>query len=293
MPVPSEKAPFGSYPGSTVEVITTEISADGGPDYPRLLVPVELNLTPYEVRGGEKRYFDVQRPLRKIANVAPVFVLQLVREPSRTWRWPLEFSLDIYRINRLEQERSGSDVNFDLRLTFLICEYTPTPIQGQEIRGRESFDRVYTQNYFTIYESRWVKEILPRLAHLEYFIMEIPKGKMPEDQKVVQDAWGLLKEAEAALDKWNTVTLFEKCRSISKTLDNAIEKSSLPPFTKEKWNRALKAFAYFASLGVHGEMPVLSEQYRGGEIRRPDAEFLLFTTRFLLKYAGEILTGNC
>ncbi|MGB9881070.1 MAG: hypothetical protein ACPLRM_09940 [Anaerolineae bacterium] len=304
-----EEDRLGSYSECSVRIKTSGIHAQGGPEYPLLFIPVELRLAPITVLGGHSRCFDIlcvtatldfkppSASAWRVADAVPRFHVEEVRRDITTW-YNLEFPLDIYRIKKLERERSGRDVNLSLRLEFFICEYTRTflPVGDQqvEIRVGEGFVRQVSQIDFTIPKSDWVEKILPQLAHFEYFLIEIPKVKSPEGSAIFQRAWELLGQAEEAFNRWDAASVFANCREIGRLLNGEITEHGVSGFlVKERWGRAYNNFYYLASLPLHKEeIASRSGQYALEEVRvaRADAEYLLYVTRFLLKFASELLS---
>jgi hypothetical protein len=140
----------------------------------------------------------------------------------------------------------------------------------------------------TISSSDWIYDYAPKLGLGEYFVVEIPKGRM-----VIQDAWSYIEKAEECFRRWDSKGVYAYCREAGKLLNNEIEKK----FGKnsfiynERWGWSYAKFEHLASLDLHIEDIKRSQKYQEEEIKvgRSDAEHLLIITKALIKYAEELL----
>ncbi len=286
--------------GNKIRVEPTEIRAEGGPEYPRLIVFAKLDLNP--IRGwqaGEQHFvilnfqcgLFLQGHQFKIADAISNFAPSKVLSSNTSSSYNIEFPLDLYRIVKIEEKRRG-DLRLRLDLRFLIGLYEPLVVQsGEKQRPTDfltEFESPSTQINLEVPKSHWVEKVLPSLGYLEYFLVEIPKGK-----KVIQDAWNYLEKAESAFTRWETKAVFANCREMGVLLDKTIKgKFGETDFTfAERWSRAYKQFNHFASMDLHLEDIKKSTKYTPTDVKvnKPDAEHLLFITKSLLKYAEELL----
>jgi hypothetical protein len=139
-----------------------------------------------------------------------------------------------------------------------------------------------------ISSSDWIYDYAPKLGLGEYFVVEIPKGRM-----VIQAAWSYIEKAEECFRRWDTKGVYAYCREAAKLLDREIKnKFGENSFiSKERWGRSYARFEHLASLDLHIEDIKKSLDYKEEEIKvsRSDAEHLLIVTKALVKYAEELL----
>jgi len=140
----------------------------------------------------------------------------------------------------------------------------------------------------TIPSSDWIQDYAPKLGLGEYFVVEIPKGN-----KIIEEAWNYIEDAEECYRRWDTKGVYGNCREVGTLLDETIKTE----FEKDsfvyggRWGRAYKKFNEFASLSLHLEDIKKSPKYSTGDIKisKADAEHVLIVTKALIKYAGELL----
>lgn len=289
----------GHSGNNRIRVEPTSISAQGGPEYPRLIVPAGLDLNPivdHERRGRQFTIFDLQCGLFvherfKISDAISNFRPYRLYSANVSTSCSLEFPLDAYRIQKIEEKRKG-DLKIRLDLLFIVALYEPlVPESGkkqnisQYLTGIESS---LVQLNIEIPQSHWVDKVLPPLGFGEYFIIEVPRGK-----NIIQEAWKYIEKAEAAFNSWNTEGVYSNCRELGTLLDRTMKaKFRANHFAYiEKWSRAYEKFDHFASLGLHLEDIKKSPKYAPGDVKigKADAEHLIIVTKALIKYAAELL----
>lgn len=181
---------------SKIRVEPTEIRAEGGVVYPRLIIPTRLVLNPVKGYDGKEQQFvimDVQCNLFlqdrtfKIADAIAYSVAFKVYNPNTPFNHTIEFPMDPHRIGKIEEIRIGTDLKIRLDLRFLIGLYESVCLQDE---GKEQtkdflteFESPLAQLNIEVPKSHWVEKILPSLGYSEYFLVEIPKGT-----KVIREA---------------------------------------------------------------------------------------------------------
>lgn len=270
---------------SKIRVDPTEVRAEGGALYPRLIIPAKLNLSPLNYGQIQEQSFVVlcaQSSLflkgnSKLADSLTNFNHPYtVSRPNTNVIYSQEFPLDVYRVRAIEENRTGN-ITLNLNFNCLVI------LNEQKIL--KDFTNSFAQLEFEIPQSHWVEKILPSLGFGDYFIVEIPKG-----QKSIQDAWNYLEEAEKSFDTWNIKGVFASCREVGSLLDRTLkQKFGETTFTyKERWTRA---HSHLASLFLHIEDIKKSDKYSLDEVRmsKADAEHLIIVTKALIKYAEELI----
>ena len=278
--------------GNSIRIDSTLIRGEGGPEYPRLILPLKLTLKP--LTGYEKQIkpfvvLDIKGKLfignnpHKISDALSAISNIRVFNPY-TPQYDLEFPIDAYRVKMIEDSRKGADLKLRVDLYFVIGIYETLFVQTEKGQQETKYFISETVTPFTqmtnidIPQSSWIK-ILPSFGHADYFLVEIPKSL-----KIIKEAWNYLGKAETAFMRWDTQGVFTNCREVGKTLDNTLkEKFGNDDLTYcERWSRFYKGFSHWASLDLHrSEIKV--------EAKKADAEHILFVTKSLIHYAEELI----
>lgn len=280
-----------------VRVEATEVKAEEGSAYPRLLVPARLDLNPIEgkiafsILGVQASLGSPDAPGR-LADALPILTPFSVTYPNASTTYNLEFPLDHYRIKALEERRSG-DLKVRLEIHFLVGLYENLPVQTKDGSGTRNFlmgfETPFVALSLEVPQSHWVAKVLPALGYREYFLVEIPK----RGKQVIQAAWNLVAKADDAFARWDTKSVYAHCREVGTLLERTVkEKLGGASFAyAEKWSRANEKFNHFASLDLHLEDIHRSAKYGTGDVKvnKADAEHLLIGTKSLVKYAEELL----
>lgn len=276
--------------GSSNNKITiepTEIKADAGLNYPRLIVPVKFDLNPLQESQTDLNQFIIQNvecALLLKENQAKISESISGSSPYSVTRadlwvtFSLEFPLDAIRISKLEELRRGDlELTLQFGVNVVLC-------QNDYLK---SIERVNVPIDINIPQSHWINKILPQLEFGEYFLVEIPKG-----EKKISDAWEYIEKAESCFKSWDTKGTFANCREIGDFLDKELKKRLGNQPIIKKWKRAIERFKHLASLGLHIEDIQKEEPEGTVKIGKSDADFLLIQSKALVKYAEELLQEN-
>ena len=278
---------IGSWSGNKIFIDTGKISANSGLEYPRIIIPVRLELNPIKESSARVTNFIIlntkaelfleDKHLKISDSISGSYPYKVIAERLNT-TYNLEFPLNYKRISKIENERNDN-LTLQLNLHFTIGIYE------QNFIG--SFENSFSQMRFEIEQSYWVKNILPALNFGEYFIIEIPKGN-----KLVKEAWAYIEKADNCYKNWDKKGAYANCREVGGMLDRIIkEKLSGKPIMK-KWKRTIGKFNYMASLNLHIEETTNEEPKGIVEINKNDTEHIIIVTKALLKYAEELLIEN-
>jgi hypothetical protein len=281
-----------------VRIDPTAIKGEGGPVYPRLIIPLQLDLNPgggqqnqgYVTLAVECGLFQDGRGL-KISDATPIANILKVQNPGFVAIWNLEFPLDPFRLKAVEARRHG-DLKFRLDLFFFVALLARTvlPDKANQVQTEliTGFEKAQSQLYVEVPQSHWAGKILPELGSNSYFIVEIPTRN-----DHIAGAWTLIEQAERAFDRWDTKAVFAHCREAATAPTGLVEKHHAQNsfLRDERWSRAVKEFNHFASLDLHLEGIKAKSNYTPDQVRieKPDAECLLIFVKALAKYAEELL----
>ena len=290
---------FSAYPFSAnvIRFEPSEIRGEGGTYYPRLVIPLTMDLKPVQ-EGKENIHYIVwsvtarlyiENESAKIADgLGDLSFSKIVSHPN-TPTHTIEFVLDAYRVKYIESKRSG-DLKIRLDLNVLIGKYQTVVFKNPDRSSDFLTDFVnsFMQLNAVIPHSHWVKSVLPNLGQSDYFIVELPK-----ENRVLEKAWDYIEKAEASLADWNTKAIFANCREAGVLLDTTIRtKYDNGTFVyDERWGRAYAYFKHFASLDLHLEDARKSAKYKPDDVAtfRSDSQHLLIVARSLVKFAEALM----
>lgn len=285
-----------SYSGNRVRIDPTEISADGGLTYPRLVVPLHLDLAPIQKQGYSILNLRAGLTLGdrpgKLGDSIPLLNHLSVWGSAFSTVSNVEFVLDQLRVREIESRRNGN-LKIRLEVYFFIAFWENCPVNTTEgvrnVQVLTGFETPFAAISFDIPQSHWVDHILPNLGQGKYFLVEIPAGTGQ-----IKAAWQLVEKADAAFSRWDTKSVFAHCRETATLLDKTLKDAfGTDHFAyRVRWTRASNQFNNLASLGLHIEdiKGASNSASVDATIERPDAEHLLIVTKSLVKYAEELLS---
>jgi len=285
--MPTETLLMRGWSGNKISIDPANISANSGLEYPRLIIPIKLDLNPVKESNTKELNFvilNVQSELYledkdlKISDSVSGSFPHNVIGPNFGRTYNLEFPLDYKRISKIEEKRRNN-LKIKLALHFTIGFHAENFISN--------FEYCNAQIRLEIEQSYWVTKILPSLSFGEYFIIEIPKGN-----KQIGDAWEYVKKAEECYRTWNTKGAFANCREVGTLLDKIIKEKLYSSPKIKKWKRSIEKFNYLSSLDLHIE-EIKNEKPIGTiNVNKNDTEHILIVTKALLKYAEELIIEN-
>ena len=273
-----------SWNGNQIFIDPANISANSGLEYPRIIIPIRLELNPIKESSARVTNFIIlnttaelfleDKHLKISDSAFGSYPYKVFTERLNT-TYSLEFPLNYKRISKIEENRRDN-LTLQLNLHFTIGLYE------QNFIG--SIENSYVQMGFEIEQSYWVKNILPALNYSEYFLIEIPKG-----DKLINEAWAYVVKADGCYERWDTKGVFANCREMGSLLDRIVkEKLSNDP-NIIKWERSFSKFDHFVSLFLHVE-DVKGNKPNGDIIvNKNDSEHILINSKVLLKYAENLL----
>jgi len=278
---------IGSWSGNKISIDPSKIYANAGLEYPRLIIPVRLDLNPikesnarvtnYIILDTKAELFLADKNLKISDSISGSYPYKVFAERLNA-TYNLEFPLNNKGISKIEGYRRDN-LALQLNLKFSIGLYE------QNFIG--SIDNSYTQIGFQIEQSYWVKNILPSLNFGEYFIIEIPRGN-----KLINEAWDYILKADDCYGRWDTKGVFANCREMGSLLDKVLkEKLSNNP-NIVKWERSFSKFSHFVSLFLHVEDVKGNKPEGKVDVNKNDAEHILINSKALLKYAEELIKND-
>ncbi len=314
MPVVSF-SPGGYHYTGEVAYDVQGIKGDGGAAYPVLTIPIELSVKPVVTRPGgavaESRrgirpitILQVNGVLRladgtRVSEMAPQIPAHpsLDVETGNKRGLSLDFPLDAYRLSVVEARRQGKNLGLRVSLDFLaVIDPAVASGSGQNPGSGMEFRAANAVLEFTIPQSQWAGEILPKLGHGERVVMELPLPA-PGNRETLEGALQHLSRAWAAFRDGNDPEVLRVCYLLWERLvkdfgvgdkpdQNAwsllLDKVAVEPAKRDILRHLCDYLARFNHLARHEHDPPVPVAHR-------DAEFALLATQTVLVYLAKLL----
>lgn len=283
-----------------------QISANGGYDSPKILIPIKFDLHPIG-RG----YNSIIYPFELVsvkgelnATEKNFKISESILLPSwkvtdtSSYHISFQFLINSEIINKIEKYRKGNvQLHLSISLQVGICEKVILHNQG------EKFERLFISGFetgqgyttFQIEQSQWVNKILPQLGHNSYKLVEIPATSqvIPDEYKI---SLGEFEEARKYFINGDYDKTVAHCRAALEPFSGRVNLPKLKEFVKsksefawattvmsatEEWlDKVIKATSAFTSKTHHA--PSI------GHFSRTEAEIVLMLTTGIVAYIGKI-----
>lgn len=308
--MPKASVGLSSSGGGEIGRISFElqnIHAIGGPEFPKLIFILELQLSPL------KTFSQPNKPVhpltwmflsgefcspeqRAVANFREE-VNQYAANASHSYerQFRLEIPLDFMTVARIEQSREG-----DLRAALNLRALFAIHISGGV--GVEAFETGRIESIaFVIPKSLWVEKLLPQLGYgsLELIEVHIPNGIRADGlPKAVQE----IREARAYLTNGDWEKVVAHCRN---TLEAILDSRQLQLPPASKFGTKVDAFIHEHLASKFGEKQskLLAEEMKllwevcskaahpnpPDYFKRADADFIVRNTMAILEYVSRLL----
>jgi hypothetical protein len=306
----SEIQHYGHVVGS-VNLDASRISGTGGPDFPRLVFPMDVHVSPID--GQEIILIQLAGDLiigeqtRVSPFISDYLLIRSSEDPKgRDASLTLGVPIDLWKIERIEEKRRG-DIKITLEGKWFYVLHKKKSERDREHLDHEHLElEPYTTGFrleFSVIRSLWVENILPGLGHGKIKILEIPYPEKTLEgvfEKAIQE----LEQARKYFNEGDYDKTVGHCRSavqlipellpLSITAEGFAEKSKqfvkehLRPLIEdsktEAYSKVIKALWDLAAIPHHPSPP--------GYFNRADAEFSLLVTSASLGYVGKLLSSK-
>lgn len=288
---------------SDISLEVDRISGIGGPEYPRLIIPVEFTLRPSEDRGKIKAYSLLW--LQSGLHIENIKIGDGFSGPIAEYSWPhisphqmtIEIPLDLYRLEKIE-ERRRDNIQFRLLGFALIAEHPSVPKAGpneQQVHRRdvELFTKGSFNITFGIPHSHWVNQILPGLGYGKVKVIEIPI-----QEKTIPDTFKNALEEVIQAQNYFTQGDYDKavehCRNALEPLKGLLpEIKTLLTNSKYEWVAEVGQATYDWIDKIYKKTRDVSSIPHHppsvGHFSRFEAQAILMVTIALLSYTGKFL----
>ena len=310
--MPESRFSVGNW-GTESQIALEEnaITGEGGPDYPRLVIPIKFTLVPDPEHGKAYTLLWLKVNLilnhKKIAesNAEPLAEYSWRTASSRQLR--IEVPVDFYRLSRIEEKRIG-DIEFRLDGSALIAE---NQIMKNEVSGGnqnleekvEKFSKGSFQIDFKILQSHWINKVLPGLGYGTIKIIEVP---IPEKiiPGIFQNALIELENAQKYFIEGDYDKVAGHCRNAVQLIPESLI-LDLTGISRPSFNDKVKKFSdqHLSNVLSKSKREALGSMMKAAwaltskahhpspskSFNRADAEAVMLITTALLAYVGKLL----
>jgi len=282
---------------------STEIISLGGPENPKLQVPMNLDLSPGKQKQQINSYIllSVEGKLKPFGNNAEIssgvsFPYYKVFS-KYTYKMNIEFPLTPYQIMKLEEKRVDS-FKASINLTFRVAifedlDLTSTGIK-REIHFIAGFESTFCDISIEIPQSQWITKLLPNLGFNAQRIYELPATNNLIPEEYSQS----LKELDSANEymlKGDYDKVVSHCRNAIEPIKKKLPelKGLLTSKSAFEWIDNLNESTYtWLDKIIKGTASFTSKTHHTpsmGHFARHDAQIVLMITTGIIGYAGKCL----
>lgn len=164
---------------------------------------------------------------------------------------PLSFPLDYQRVEELERHRNGGNLTLAFKLTLDVCGLSARdthhpkdyPAPTPRFLSPTSIESEFT---FTIPQSFWVDQILPKLGHGRVVLAEMPAVD-PTGYATFEKSYAALKNAQEQHKRGYFDTAAAHCRVALEPFFEPVKKKGVPhkvPVLKRRWKKIIGSATY-------------------------------------------------
>ena len=291
---------MGGVTVGSARIDETSITGSGGPYYPRLIVPMNLRLSPYKNGSITKSYIlqNVRASLtvsgipQKIAETHGDISAYKIQSNDCTMGCTLEFVLDTQRIHQIEEIRPGEiALSFGVRFdVFMFSQLKEVPSGKPMADFLDNIQDIYLGFTLTIPQSHWVKAVLGGLGYGKMKVIEVPVSEWEVEQTCADE----LSHAKDSFVKGD----YDQCVGYCRTALDVLKKV-LPELTKAMksdsqcdWvNRIADSTSQWLSTTIIETFRMSSKPHHPpsvGHFSRHEAENILLITCGIVSYCGKL-----
>jgi len=292
--------------GLTVEgsINGGNVSGQGAGIFPRLCFQVQIDIQ--EERGWHRQK-DVQawsfgmlsgELLSGQEKVADIRAYSLNRCRLGGQDYPtseylnVEVPLDAKRIEWLEQRRSGKSFEATLRINLQVQIFGHNSHTGRFPTGLIDICSIQGDITFTVPDTHWREQVLPRLGHGKVMVIELPAVSL-EACQALDHSYKALEKAQRQFVLGQYDDTVGSCRVALDQFFELVEKEGEPdkkiPKLKKSWEARLGEATYQwldASLGAIKTPANKPHHSPNNHFDRLEAQMLMMITTSLVSYAA-------
>ncbi|MES1249493.1 MAG: hypothetical protein ABUL46_02355 [Chitinophaga rupis] len=285
-------------------VDTANITGQGGPESPQLLIPIAFSLTPrqqsnlhpptqFDVIRIDAELFLTSKGIKVSNQSKPVYIPVW---QSTQFSISLSFAITKDTIYYVQKHRD-SNVSGSLRLTLQVAHHPDPPkIDPNKIPPPTFIRQIDTtggHHDFVIEQSRWINNVLPGLGHESASLIEIPhiSAILPAEYSIALPELADARQYFQAGDYHKTIV---HCRIALDRIHDQFprEKGRLPTDGRfQRLQANLNANHIFAKTIIDANYSMATKAHHASGVifGRAEAETILHMTTAIIAYIGKIL----
>ena len=290
-----------SYVIATVALDTSLIRGAGGTGYPRLIFRLDWKLSAmkdsnvdYWILSAGAQLFNGQ-DYDKIADaIAKPLCFALTSIESQQIS-ELEFPLDRYRVELLEQRRNGDDMNLRMDMQILLARFGERTLFGKpetKLPVALNFNiRYQSPISLQVPQSVWLKSVLPGLGYGIINVLEFPAVALTACNEL-QHSYSALQRAHTKFTAGEYDEAIWQCRTAVDPLREELKKikDGSPDSLSAEWAEKIGAatvewlLIFFGK--THGIANTPTHSPNTGHFSRLDAQMILTVTTAVVAYVA-------
>lgn len=279
----------------------SNIRGDGSSNSPYLIIPISYNLFP--IRNLSFEFMAIKSVLTTAANDFTISecynIISGKISNNNTRVFESRFPLNANIINKIEKYRKDNlELSISLEIQVGIYDKIFVNYNKGDLVEKEfisSIELGYGRTTFIIEQSFWIKNVLPKIGHNSYKLVELPitNQLIPEEYKK-----SILEFDQA--QKYFTNGDYDKvvahCRAALDPFSGKVNLPKLKEFVKSKsefnWaTEVLEATEIWLDKVIKSTSSFTSKTHHApsvGHFGRTDAEIVLLITTGIIAYIGKI-----
>lgn len=296
-----------SYIIATAALDTTAARGAGGAGYPRLIFRLDWKLSAmkdsnadYLILSAGAQLFNGQ-DYDKIADAITSPVCFALNSTGGEHSGELEFPLDKYRVELLEQRRDGGDMNLRMNMQILLARFGDRMQFGKpetKLPLTLSFDTRYQSSInLLVPQSVWIKNVLPGLGYGIINVLEFPAVTLTACNEL-QHSYSALQRAHTKFTAGEYDEAIWQCRTAVDPLREELQKikdgspNSLSADWAEKIGSATVDWLLTFFGKTHGIANTPTHSPNTGHFSRLDAQMILSFTTAVVAYVARTKTTS-
>jgi len=282
-----------------MEIEPATLIGIGGPEYPRLLVPLKISLNPYAQHANQKDdllILGLRGELalelqQKISDSVSRPFVRLVREfPSEAWAH-LEFPLASQVLERIEETRQG-DLRFRCDFQLEVTTFGTLRFGGNPDKALPSLPDIHaltTDCVIEVPQSVWIEKVLPGLGYGKVYWIELPAISL-EACAELDHSFKALQQAERRFKFGDYDEAVAHCRKALEPIRRELQKlktksgDALAPDYAEKIGNSTVTWLTEVLGKTYGVANTPAHSPQTGHFNRLDAQMLLTITASVIAF---------
>jgi len=296
------QSPISSMLQIEASIDGNNVQANGGSLYPRLIIPLRLDVKGIQKKHGDETYSaqlgSIQGELimngQKVSDCIPHQLNRLVYTFDQDEHVYLEFLLDAKRLEWIEQQRQGSmqaSVRIEISCLTLGQERGHPDEPKVPVAFRDAV-AINGEVPFTVPDTQWREKILPGLGYGKVLAIELPAIQIKSFERL-EHSFKALEQAQKQFQLGHYDDAVGKCRvaldQFFEQVDKGDGSGKKIPKLKKSWETKLGQSTYRwldESLGAIKTAANKPHHSPNIHFDRLEAQMLIMVTIALISYAA-------